>query len=139
MIGIILTGHGSLPSGMLESIQLITGEIKQIQVVPFEEDQVKLEEELEQAMIEVNSGSGVVFFTDLAGGTPFNISSKLAAEADDIRVLGGINSHMLLSAVYQREQELDVFVEKIVKDRKNNIKQFKLKYVKELENAEDGI
>lgn len=139
MIGIILTGHGSFPSGMLESIQLITGEIKQIKVIPFEEDQDILNEQLKQAMDDVDSGSGVVCFTDLAGGTPFNVSSKLAAQKENVRVIGGTNSPMLLSAVFQRELELDSFVDKAIEEGKNNIKEFEMKSSKSQQEEEDGI
>lgn len=140
MIGFILTGHGAFPNGMLESVQLITGEIKHVKVVPFREDQDKLSQDLEQAITEVDNGSGVVCFTDLAGGTPFNVSSKLAARRNDVKVIGGTNSPMLLSAVFQREEELDVFVGNILKEGKNNIKEFKLKSPKENATEEqDGI
>jgi len=139
VIGLILTGHGSFPSGMLESVQLITGEIKQIKVIPFEEDQDKLSKQIDEAINEVNTGSGVVCFTDLAGGTPFNVSSKLAAEREDVRVIGGTNSPMLLSAVFQRELDLDSFVENILKEGKDNIKEFKIKPSKVHQEVEDGI
>src|SRR5690625_864275 len=138
MIGLVLTGHGSFPNGMLESIQLITGEIDQIKVIPFETDQNKLNEELERAIEEVDNGDGVVCFTDLAGGTPFNVSSKLAAEKENVRVIGGTNSLMLLSAVFQRDSDLNSFVELALTEGKNNIKEFKLKTVKEQE-TNDGI
>ncbi|MBU5465424.1 PTS sugar transporter subunit IIA [Virgibacillus sp. MSJ-26] len=138
MIGLVLTGHGAFPNGMLESIQLITGEIDQIKVIPFENDQNKLHEELEKAIEEVDNGDGVVCFTDLAGGTPFNVSSKLAAERENVRVIGGTNSPMLLSAVFQRESDLNSFVELVLAEGKNNIKEFKMKTVKEQE-TNDGI
>jgi len=138
MIGLVLTGHGAFPNGMLESIQLITGEIDQIKVIPFENDQNKLHEELEKAIEEVDNGEGVVCFTDLAGGTPFNVSSKLAAERENVRVIGGTNSPMLLSAVFQRESDLNSFVELVLAEGKNNIKEFKMKTVKEQE-TNDGI
>lgn len=139
MIGLILTGHGSFPNGMLESVQLITGEIKQIKVVPFEEDQDKLSEQLKQAMDEVDTGSGVVCFTDLAGGTPFNVSSKLAAQRENVRVIGGMNSPMLLSSVFQRELELGSFVDNALKEGRDNIKEFKVKSTKDHQENEDGI
>lgn len=139
MIGLIITGHGTFPNGMLESVQLIAGEIKQIKVIPFEDDQDILSEKLDSAIKEVDTGSGVVCFTDLAGGTPFNVSSKLAAKKENIRVIGGTNSPMLLSAVFQRELELDSFVEIVLKEGKDNIKEFKLNSTKDHQENEDGI
>lgn len=139
MIGLIITGHGTFPNGMLESVQLIVGEIKQIKVIPFEDDQDMLSEQLVSAIKEVDTGSGVVCFTDLAGGTPFNVSSKLAVKKENIRVIGGTNSPMLLSAVFQRELELDSFVKTVLKEGKDNIKEFKLNSTKEHQEDENGI
>src|SRR5699024_8634849 len=110
---------------MLESVQLITGEIKQIKVIHFEEDQDKLSKQIEEAINEVNNGIVVICFTDLAGGIQFNVNSKLAAIRDDVRVIGGTNSQMLLSEIFQSELGLNSFVENILKEGKENIKEFK--------------
>lgn len=138
MIGIVLTGHGSFPNGILQSVQLIAGEVKQVEVIPFEEDQDKLQEALTEAIDNVDTGSGVVCFADLAGGTPFNVSSRIAASKENVRVIGGINSPMLLSGVFQRELAIDQFVEKVLLDGKENIKQFELKQ-KQVPDEVDGI
>lgn len=138
LIGIVLTGHGSFPNGMLESVQLITGEVKQVSVIPFEEDQDKLQKELEDAIAEVDTGQGVVCFADLAGGTPFNVSSRIAATKENIRVIGGTNAPMLLSGLFQRELDVDSFVALSLKEGKENIKQFVFKS-KEITQSSDGI
>ena len=127
MIGIVLTGHGAFPTGMLESVQLIAGEIKQVEVIPFEEDVEKLEQAIAKAISNVETGSGVVCFTDLAGGTPFNVCSRIASGIEKIRVVGGTNSPMLLSGLFQRELSLDAFIEKVLKEGKDNIKEFEIK------------
>lgn len=138
MIGIVLTGHGSFPNGILQSIQLVAGEVKQVEVIPFEDDQDKLQEKLIKAIDNVDTGSGVVCFADLAGGTPFNVSSRIAASKENIRVIGGANAPMLLSGVFQRELSIDAFVEKVLLDGRENIKQFELKQV-QVSKEIDGI
>ncbi|WP_026907144.1 hypothetical protein [Paucisalibacillus globulus] len=138
MIGIVLTGHGGFPNGMLESVELIAGDIQHIQVVPFRDDQDKLEQELHAAISAVDTGKGVVCFTDLAGGTPFNVSSKIAATTENVRVVGGTNSPMLLSGLFKRTLELDAFTEMLLKEGKENIKQFIVKKKEKVE-MEDGI
>ncbi|WP_375089295.1 PTS sugar transporter subunit IIA [Peribacillus sp. RS7] len=125
MIGIVLTGHGSFPTGMLESVQLIVGEIKQVEVIPFEEDVTILEQVVFKAIDNVETGAGVVCFTDLAGGTPFNVCSRIASGKDNIRVVAGTNLPMLLSGLFHRELSLNAFIDKILKDGKENIKEFK--------------
>lgn len=138
MIGIVLTGHGSFPNGMLQSVELITGEVKQIEVIPFEEDKDKLEKAIGQSIENMDKGYGVVCFTDLPGGTPFNVCSSIASTKENVRVIGGTNSPMLLSGLFQRELTVDDFVEAVIKEGKDNIKQFELKQ-KKTAPEEDGI
>lgn len=138
MIGIVITGHGSYPFGMHESIRLIAGDVEGLKTVPFMENQEQLERELIEAIEQVDTGSGVVCFADLAGGTPFNISSKIAVRKDNVRVIGGTNSPMLLSSLFQREQSLDEFVSHVLNEGKVNIKLFKI-VTKEKEENSDGI
>ncbi|MFD1449037.1 PTS sugar transporter subunit IIA [Oceanobacillus profundus] len=138
MIGIVLTGHGGFPDGMLESVQLIAGTIENIRVIPFHDDQDKLEQDLKNAISELETGHGVVCFTDLAGGTPFNVSSRIAASTEKVRVVGGTNSPMLLSGLFQRNMELDLFIELVLKEGRDNIKQFIVKKKQEIE-VDEGI
>lgn len=139
MIGFVLTGHGSFSNGILQSVQLITGEIAQVKVVPFETDTDKLHDELEAAIAEVDTGSGVVCFADLAGGTPFNVCSRIAVRKEAVRVIGGANSPMLLSGVFQREQDVDAFVNAVVQEGKDNIKPFEAKQREKASGDTDGI
>ncbi|MDY0393843.1 hypothetical protein RWE15_04445 [Virgibacillus halophilus] len=138
MIGIVLTGHGSFPNGMLESVQLIAGEVTQIKVVPFLEDPDKLKKDLEVAIQEVENGDGVVCFADLAGGTPFNVSSKIASTMEGVRVIGGVNSPMILSGLFQRDMDIDSFTAFVLKEAKENMKLFSVKKRKESVES-DGI
>lgn len=138
MIGMVLTGHGSFPNGMLASVQLIAGEVKQVEVIPFEADPDELEKAILQAIRKVDTGDGVVCFTDLAGGTPFNVCARIAATQENIRVIGGTNAPMLLSGLFQRELSIDDFISKVLTDGKENIKQFEVKSKEPIENT-DGI
>ncbi|MBY7142861.1 PTS sugar transporter subunit IIA [Virgibacillus sp. NKC19-3] len=139
MIGFVLTGHGPFPEGVLQSVQLITGEVSQVKVVPFETDTIKLQNELETAIAEVDTGSGVVCFADLAGGTPFNVSSRIAVGKEAVQVIGGINTPMLLSGFFQREQDLDTFVNAVVQEGKDNIKPFEMNKKEKAADHSNGI
>ncbi|WP_226035931.1 PTS sugar transporter subunit IIA [Aquibacillus saliphilus] len=138
MIGFVITGHGSFPNGLLESVQLIAGDIEQVEVIPFEESSDRLEKLLTQSIENVDTGSGVVCFADLAGGTPFNVSSKIASINDNIRVIGGANSPMLLSGLFQRKLPVDDFVDIVLKEGKENIKKFEVNVIDTVVDS-DGI
>ncbi|GAA0591475.1 PTS sugar transporter subunit IIA [Virgibacillus siamensis] len=138
MIGIVLTGHGSFPQGMLDAVELITGRVKQADVIKFEEDKDKLEKDIEAAIENVDTGNGVVCFADLAGGTPFNVCAGIAAAKENVKVIGGTNSPMLLSGMFQRESPIDDFVDSVIQEGKDNIKQFEMKQ-KQAASEEEGI
>lgn len=139
MIGIIITGHGSFPNGIYDSIKLIAGEQQQVSIIAFQENQDKLEEELKAAISDLDKGDGVVCFADLAGGTPFNVSSRIAATNNSVRVIGGANSPMILSGLFQRELPLDDFVSMVINEGKENIKPFTVKQEKKEVEDDDGI
>lgn len=124
MIGFIIAGHGSFAAGMKDSVELITGEMNQVACVEFRNDQSRLENELEKAMTELDTGEGIICFTDLAGGTPFNVCSRLATNKEKIKVLGGINSPMLLHASFKREEPVEDSVQEIMEEGRTNIKAF---------------
>lgn len=138
MIGIVITGHGSFPTGILESLTLITGNNPQIEAVPFTDNHHHLEGELDKAIQHVNTGDGVICFADLAGGTPFNICSRIASASNDIEVVGGANIPMILSGLFKRELPMADFIDYVIREGKTNIKQFNVPAVKHDEES-DGI
>ncbi len=127
MIGIVLTGHGKYPTGLYQSVKLIAGEVESLEVVPFVQDQDKLKDSLLKAIEKVDEGDGVVCFADLAGGTPFNVSSQLAITREYMHVIGGTNPPMLLSALFQRELPVKAFVSNVIQEGKVSIKAFEFK------------
>ncbi|UPU38982.1 PTS sugar transporter subunit IIA [Erysipelothrix sp. Poltava] len=100
MIGIIVTGHGRFAEGLSSSVELIAGAQPQYKSVLFLEESgpEKLSSDLKEAIAEVNTGEGVLVFTDLKGGTPFKESVMIAMNHTDVHVLAGTNLPMLLEA-----------------------------------------
>ena len=107
MIGIIVTGHGKFAYGIKKAMERIIGEQEQVAFVdfPIESSTDILTEQLKAAIAQNNKGKGVVFFTDLLGGTPFRTASLLSYEQDNIEVLTGINLQMLIEMVLERDDE----------------------------------
>ncbi|WP_026571290.1 PTS sugar transporter subunit IIA [Sediminibacillus terrae] len=135
MIGMVLTGHGTFPEGLLDSVQLIAGIQENVKAVSFKEDKGALESQLREAIASVEQGDGVICFADLAGGTPFNVSSLIANEKDNVRVVGGTNVPMVLSGVFQREKSLDEFVSFVLSEGAGNVKKFEKKRNKEASSS----
>ena len=75
MIGLLVTGHANFGTGITSSVNLIAGEQEAYKAVDFlptysTED---LTREITKALDELKDCEGVIIFTDLMGGTPFNV------------------------------------------------------------------
>lgn len=80
MVGFILTGHGQFAPGLASAIAMVAGDQPAFTVVPFEGDQAaSYGEDLRAAITAMREEcDGVLVFTDLLGGTPFNQSMMIA-------------------------------------------------------------
>lgn len=112
MIGLIVSGHGGFASGITRGVKLIIGEPQQYEAVDFtEQDSVDdLEKNLRKAAEKLKDCEGILFLTDLTGGSPFNVSSKLKMEADGPRmeVMGGASVPAVIEACMSRDGQDDV-------------------------------
>lgn len=111
MIGLIVTGHGNFATGITSSLRLIAGEPHDYQAVDFlPEDSIDLlTEKLRTALNSLSDCSSVLVMADLAGGSPYNVASKLRMEgAASMEVVGGTNLAALIEASMGREASEDV-------------------------------
>ncbi|EBV8521571.1 PTS sugar transporter subunit IIA [Salmonella enterica subsp. enterica serovar Newport] len=106
MLGIILTGHGGFASGMEKAMKQILGEQSQFIAIDFPETSTTalLTSQCEQAVSELDGKDGLIFLTDLLGGTPFRVASTLAMQKTDREVITGTNLQLLLEMVLDREE-----------------------------------
>lgn len=107
MIGLVLVSHGKLAEGLIDAMQMITGEQKAVRAIGLleTEDVEGLMDKILQAVNEVDSGEGVLILVDLFGASPFNASARLALTYPDrlLEVVTGVNLPMLVELVVQRE------------------------------------
>lgn len=106
MLGIILTGHGGFASGMEKAMKQILGEQLQFIAIDFPETSTTalLTSQLEQAVESLDGKEGLVFLTDLLGGTPFRVASTLAMQKPGREVITGTNLQLLLEMVLERDE-----------------------------------
>ena len=110
MIGVILTGHGSFASGLTSNMELIVGPQENYTAIDFKDagSVDLLDRKLSQAVEDLAACSGILIFTDLLNGTPFNLSVRLTMSDPRIRLVHGVNAAMLLDACTSRADEEDV-------------------------------
>ncbi|MFI3308862.1 PTS galactosamine/N-acetylgalactosamine transporter subunit IIA [Ewingella allii] len=105
MLSIILTGHGGFATGLEKAMKQILGEQPQIMAIDFPESSstTLLTSQFEQALSLLDESEGLVFLTDLLGGTPFRVASTLAMQKPEREVITGVNLQLLLEMVLERE------------------------------------
>ncbi|VUS80843.1 PTS galactosamine/N-acetylgalactosamine transporter subunit IIA [Klebsiella spallanzanii] len=106
MLSIILTGHGGFASGMEKAMKQILGEQSQFVAIDFPETSTTalLTSQLEEAVNELENENGLIFLTDLLGGTPFRVASTLAMQKAGREVITGTNLQLLLEMVLDRDE-----------------------------------
>jgi len=114
MIGIVVSGHINFASGIQSAVRAIAGEQAQMKFVDFVETMSTddLEADLRAAAAEVNSGEGVLFLTDILGGSPSNRATAIMMDTPLVEVIGGANLPMIVNAAFERDSvELTELVE----------------------------
>ena len=142
MIGLLVTGHANFGTGITSSVNLIAGEQEAYKAVDFlptysTED---LTREITKALDELKDGEGVIIFTDLMGGTPFNVSAQIGHGKENIRIVAGTNLPMLVEIVMSRKfmDNLDELVDSVLETGKEQVTKYEFKQVVQ-EASDDGI
>ena len=106
MLGVIISGHGGFASGMEKAMLQIVGLQDQVEAIDFPEESTSelLESQFKKAFLEVDSGDGVIFLTDLLGGTPFRTASMIALAKEKVEVITGCNLQMILESLLERDE-----------------------------------
>ena len=142
MIGLLVTGHANFGTGITSSVNLIAGEQEAYKAVDFlptysTED---LTREITKALDELKDCEGVIIFTDLMGGTPFNVSAQIGHGKENIRIVAGTNLPMLVEIVMSRKfmDNLDELVDSVLETGKEQLTKYEFKQVVQ-EASDDGI
>ncbi|UXI04576.1 PTS galactosamine/N-acetylgalactosamine transporter subunit IIA [Photobacterium sp. TY1-4] len=106
MIAVILSGHGAFASGIEQAVLQIIGEQSQFRAIDFpaERTTAELDQTMRTAMKDIDSGDGIVFLTDLLGGTPFRTASLISQERADVEVITGTNLQMAAEMLLERDE-----------------------------------
>lgn len=95
---IVVTSHGDLCSGILNSMELIAGKQENVFPVKLTESGIgNFSENLKSVLDELTTQDQVLILCDLKGGTPYNQSYQYYLEnPNNVRVVSGLNLSMLI-------------------------------------------
>jgi PTS system ascorbate-specific IIA component len=116
MVGILIITHGNLGVSLAENAFHILGKtwdnLETLSVDKSEDPDQKLN--VARTLVAgLNQGTGVLVLSDMLGGTPSNIASRLIRPGE-VEAVSGVNLPMLVRALSYSQQSLDVVVSKAV-------------------------
>lgn len=116
MVGILIITHGNLGESLASCARHILGReldnLVAMAVDKTDDPDLKLSEA--QALVDqLDDGDGVVVLTDIYGGTPSNIASRLIRPSH-VEAVAGVCLPMLVRALSYSTQPLEIVVSKAI-------------------------
>ena len=103
MIHILITSHGGMAEGMMQSVKMVVGEQEHLDYVTFGEEMGsdELDELYGEKITGVSPDNQYLVLCDIKGGTPFNVVSRYSFKNEDVAVIYGMNLPILIEAIVQ--------------------------------------
>ena len=97
MIGVVVVTHGQLATELVNSAEMIVGDLPHFTAVSigWHDDVTDAREDIAQAIERVRGDAGVLLLTDMFGGTPSNLGMTFL-QKDHLEVITGVNLPMLI-------------------------------------------
>lgn len=108
-VAFIVASHGQFAKYALDSAEMVVGKQENCGVLTVSmdltlEDAVK---QMEEVFSRLDRSLGTVILVDILGGTPSNVSGRLALTHKDVLVISGLNLPLLIDLLMNRERSLE--------------------------------
>ena len=116
MIGVFIIAHDSLGESLVRAVTHVLGtRPPQFEVlsVAATDDPILLLPQAREQVERLDTGEGVLIFSDLYGATPCNLAVKLL-EPGRIQGVSGVNLPMLVRTFTYRQRDMETIVKKAV-------------------------
>ena len=116
MIGIMIIAHDSLSEGLARAVTHVLGSRPpqfEVLSVAATDDPAALLPAARELVRQLDTGSGVVVFSDIYGGSPSNLAAKLL-KAGRVEGIAGVNLPMLVRAFTYRAKGMDTMIKKAI-------------------------
>ena len=109
MVEFLIVTHGSLGQALVETANLIFGNIKNTTALGlYHGDDIEhLQDKIKKEIYAKNHGDGVLVLTDMFGGSPCNMTALVIKEISheiDVECLVGVNLPLLIEALSMQEK-----------------------------------
>jgi len=122
-VGILIVAHPGIGESLLQTAIAILGtepqNIRAISIIN-DRDPEATRTDLSQLADKLDNGSGILFLSDIFGGTPSNIAMSLTSTGQRLCV-AGVNLPMLLKAINYQTLNLTALADKIIEGGRRSI------------------
>jgi PTS system ascorbate-specific IIA component len=116
MIGILIIAHGPLGESLIDCASHVLNkrapQLAQLGVSANDDPMLLLPKAIDLVR-QLDSGSGVLVMTDMYGGSPSNIASKVVVPGK-VEAVCGVNLPMLIRVLTYRDRDLQTIVTKAI-------------------------
>ena len=116
MIGILIISHGTLGESLIHCASHVLNKrpprLKQLGITA-QDDPTLLLPQARTLVRELDDDSGVLILSDMYGGTPSNMASKLVMPGR-VEAVAGVNLPMLIRVLTYRDRDLQTIVTKAI-------------------------
>ncbi len=123
MIGILIIAHDTLPDSLVKAVTHVLG-ARPPQFETFSvaatDDPFDLLPEARERVRALDTGTGVLIFSDIYGATPCNLAGKLLMPGQ-VEVVAGVNLPMLVRAFTYRAKGMDTMITKAISGGRDGV------------------
>jgi len=116
MIGILIIAHDSLGDGLAHAVTHVLGSRPphfEVLSVAATDDPLTLLPAARELVAQLDTGAGVLIFSDIYGASPCNLVGKLL-KPGRVEGIAGVNLPMLVRAITYRARGMDTMVKKAI-------------------------
>ena len=116
MIGVLIVAHDTLGESLVKAVTHVLGSRPaqfEVLSVAASDDPLLLVPRARALVEELDTGDGLVVFSDIFGATPCNLAVKLA-QPGRVEVVSGVNLPMLVRAFTYRTKGMDTLIKKAI-------------------------
>ena len=97
MVGVLILTHGGLAPELLAAARVISGNLETFEALPLEwsDGFDEARRKVGKALGRLSGKQGVLIFTDILGGTPFNVAMAFR-DPGRIEIVSGVNLPMVV-------------------------------------------
>ena len=116
MVGILIVSHGAFGEALIHCASHVLNKrpprLRQLGITA-QDDPALLLPQARSIVRDLDDGSGVLILTDMYGGTPSNMASKLVAPGK-VEAVAGVSLPMVIRVLNYRDRDLATIVTKAI-------------------------